>query len=518
MVKKARVSQPKIRRYSFFRDVKLRYKLLTIFAVFLTLVVNAFFFAWSTAQDSVRQFKTIQEYSFPSLISVGKIKDSLQSAVLDVYQYASTNDPQHKIAYQQAIRQTITGEIEFFQISQTDQDFSFIAAFNNQINELNSASENVISVVDNNSEPEVVNQALDQLALKRASFTTFIEVEVTSKLQQQVEQTSTDIQRTASQIQIYLYLALAGAVLIVFILLYFLANYITRPIEALTLAAKQFGEGTFIPVNLRRRDELGLFAETFNTMGHDILQTKEALEAELEKTKELDRNKTEFISVAAHQLRTPMAGIKWVMSMAADGDLGPVTEELKHHLTNGVENTDRMIKVINGLLDLSQLEEAKSQFHFESKDIVSLTKEVLKALAPNAEKCKVNLKLDEPKKKIPSVRIDGEKIKAALSNLVDNAIKYSPQGKLVRVGITHIGKEVQITIADQGYGIPKDQQTRVFEKFFRAKNIVKIQTEGSGLGLTIVKDIVDKHDGKIFFESVEDQGTTFTLALPLKGA
>lgn len=502
--------------YSFFRDMKLRYKLLFIFSVLLVLIVNAFFFAWSTAQDSARQFKSIQDYAFPSLVAVSNIKDNLHIAVLAVYEFSSTKDSQAKTAYQTAIRQTVAAEIDFFKTSQTEQDFTFIAAFNNHINEVNSASEDVISVVEANSSPESIALALDNLATQREEFTQFLEAEVTGKIQQQVIQLSTDIQQTANQIQLYLYIALAVAVFIVVFLLYFLANYITKPIEALTLAAKQFGEGTFIPVNLHRRDELGLFAETFNTMGHDILQAKQALEVELEKTKELDRNKTEFISVAAHQLRTPMSGIKWVMSMAAEGDLGEVSDELKHHLKNGVENADRMIKVINGLLDLSQLEEAKAKFQKEPKDIIPLIQDIVTTLTPNAEHKKVQMKISAPKKKLPQVKVDSEKIKAAMHNLIDNAIKYSPEGKTVTIGAAVVGSEMHITISDQGYGIPKDQQHRVFEKFFRGKNVVKVETEGSGLGLTIVKDIVDKHDGKIFFESTEGKGTTFTIALPLK--
>lgn len=513
---KKRNTQVVNQRYSFFRDMKLRYKLLFIFSVLLVLIVNAFFFSWSTAQDSARQFKSIQDYAFPSLVAVSNIKDSLHTAVLAVYEFSSTKDSEAKTAYQVAIRQTVAAEIDFFKISQTEQDFTFIAAFNNHINDVNSASENVITVVEANSSPEVVTQALNDLATQREEFTQFLEAEVTGKIHQQIIQLSTDIQQTANQIQLYLYIALAVAVVIVVLLLYFLANYITKPIEALTLAAKQFGEGTFIPVNLHRRDELGLFAETFNTMGHDILQAKQALEVELEKTKELDRNKTEFISVAAHQLRTPMSGIKWVMSMAAEGDLGEVSDELKHHLKNGVENADRMIKVINGLLDLSQLEEAKAQFQKEPREILPLLQDIVTTLTPNAEHKKVQMKIFVPKKKLPQVNVDSEKIKTAIHNLVDNAIKYSPEGKTVTIGAAVAGSEMHITVADQGYGIPKDQQHRVFEKFFRGKNVVKVETEGSGLGLTIVKDIVDKHDGKIFFESVEGKGTTFTIALPLK--
>lgn len=503
-------------RYSFFRDLKLRYKLLFIFAILLVLIVNAFFFAWSTAQDSAHQFKIIQNYSLPSLVAVGKIKDNIHGAVVDVYDYSSTKNSQSKLAYQNAIRQTIAGEIDFFKLSQSEQDFTFIAAFNNHVNDLNSSSQAVISAVDGESSPEAVSLALGTLAVSRAEFTLFLEQEVTQKIQTQVADASAGITRTANQIQIYLYIALAAVVLIVLFLIYFLANYITKPIEALTVAAKRFGEGTFIPVHLERRDELGLFAETFNTMGQGILQAKEALEMELEKTKELDRNKTEFISVAAHQLRTPMAGIKWVMSMAAEGDLGQVTEELKHHLRNGVENADRMIKVINGLLDLSQLEEAKSSFQLIRQDVVPLIQEVVKALSPNAEKKHTQIKFILPKKKLSLVKVDAEKIKAAMSNLIDNAIKYSPEKSVVTVELEQKGGELNILVTDHGYGIPKDQQRRVFEKFFRGKNIVKIETEGSGLGLTIVKDIVDKHDAKIFFTSVEGKGSTFTIALPLK--
>lgn len=501
--------------YGLLRDLKLRYKLLFIFIILLILLMNTFFFAWSTAQDSAREFRQIQNYAFPAVTSVNSIKDNLHAALLHVYDYTSTKNPNSKAGYQTAFRQTISAEIEFFQISQSENDFTFISDFNNQITELNTAAEEVIRVTDTNGNEVEKASALQELSKRRALFTLFLEQEVAVKIQNQVTEVSENIEYTANQIQLYLYFAMAAVVVIVLSLVYFLANFITKPIEALTQAARKFGEGTFVPVHLQRRDELGLFAETFNSMGQDILQSKQALEIELEKTKELDRNKTEFISVAAHQLRTPMSGIKWVMAMAADGDLGPISDELKHHLQSGAENADRMIKVINGLLDLSQLEEAKSQFKFTFQDMKRIADEVMNALAMNAKKKEIKIVVSAPKK-LPLVPVDEEKIRVALNNLVSNAAKYSKPKGTVTITLKEQGSELLISVIDSGYGIPKDQQRRVFEKFFRANNIVKIETEGSGIGLTIVKDIVEKHDGRIYFVSQENVGTTFTIAIPLK--
>lgn len=227
------------------------------------------------------------------------------------------------------------------------------------------------------------------------------------------------------------------------------------------------------------------------------------------------RAKSEFISIAAHQLRTPLSGIKWTLKLLLDQDLGPITEKQKTFLTKGYETNERMIALIRDLLDVARLEEGRFGFEFKEEDMAKLLLSVIREHEPHAEQKGISLKYDLPKQPLPSMTVDASKLALAITNLVDNAIKYTSKGS---VTLSAVVKKpfLEMRVKDTGIGIPKDQKLQLFSKFFRARNALKIQTDGSGLGLFIVRNIIRRHGGEIWFESIEGKGTTFVFTIPMR--
>lgn len=501
------------------RDAKLTYKLFFIFVVLFYVLINSWFFSFTTTKDVSESYNLLTNHTLPSLMIANNLKDDLHTSLLAAYDYASTGNADSKKLYQKKIKDVTNSSIKLFEVSETQQDLEFTQNFiENQINTIRNSADKLIKDYDADPNSPQISADLNELSKLRNDFNIFLEDEITEKAQDQVTAASNNIEKRAERITIYLYIVITLVIIVIIILFFFISHNISKPVKLLTTAAREFGKGRLQEVKLNRKDELGLFAETFNKMTKDISKSHVALQKELNKTKELDHQKSEFLSIAAHQLRTPMAGIKWVLKMFLDEDLGKINNEQKHHLENGLQNSERMIHLINDLLDITKIEEQKFQYKIQKNDIVHLLNSIINSIKPNAEKkkIKINLFLQND---IPLISFDKEKMRIALSNLIDNAIKYSPVKQAVNVYLKIEGKFLNLTIEDHGYGIPENQFNQVFTKFFRGSNILKIETDletiGTGLGLYLVKDIITKHDGQITFKSEEGNGTTFLLALPL---
>jgi len=232
--------------------------------------------------------------------------------------------------------------------------------------------------------------------------------------------------------------------------------------------------------------------------------------------KTVERLKTEFVSLAAHQLRTPLAAIKWTLRMLLDGDLGQISKEQKEFLDKTYVSNERMINLINDLLDVARIEEGRYIYKQSLVDLGPIVQFVINSYKEEIERKKINFIFLKPKEKLPRIMVDVEKIRLALNNLFDNAIKYTPPEGKVIISLRSAKKAIEFSIKDTGVGIPKDQQERVFTKFFRAANVMRLETEGSGLGLFIVKNIIEAHQGRAWFKSEEGKGTTFYFTLPAK--
>ena len=237
---------------------------------------------------------------------------------------------------------------------------------------------------------------------------------------------------------------------------------------------------------------------------------------DITREKMVERMKTEFVSLAAHQLRTPLSAIKWTLRMLLDGDLGEITAEQRDFIEKTYSSNERMIALINDLLDVTRIEEGRYLYKPILTDFEPICQFVINSYQDEIKRKKLKLEFKKPEKKLPQVKVDVEKIRLVIQNLLDNAVRYTPAGGEIIISLAQAKKAIEFSIKDTGIGIPKDQQERVFSKFFRGTNVIRMETEGSGLGLYITKNIIEAHGGKIWFESGAGKGTTFYFSLPTK--
>lgn len=235
---------------------------------------------------------------------------------------------------------------------------------------------------------------------------------------------------------------------------------------------------------------------------------------DVSREKVVEKLKTEFVSLAAHQLRTPLSAIKWTLKMLLDGDLGKVNPNQREYIEKTYKSNERMITLINDLLNVTRIEEGRYLYKQNLTEVQSLVEFVISSLKEKAKNQDVKLIFKKPEEKMPKIKADVEKIRMAIYNIINNAISYTLSGGKVEVLLTKEDNNMKIIVSDSGIGIPEDQQKRVFSKFFRADNAVKEDTTGTGLGLYITKNIIEAHKGKIWFESESGKGTTFYITIP----
>lgn len=236
---------------------------------------------------------------------------------------------------------------------------------------------------------------------------------------------------------------------------------------------------------------------------------------DITKEKEISRSKSDFINIAAHQLRTPLSAVKWVLRMILDGDVGSLGSSQRKLLDKGYETNEKMIMLVNDLLNVARIEDNRFGYVFKEGNIVEAITDAVDELRLMAEKGDIDLIFEKPDD-IPLFVFDFSKVQLAFHNLINNAIKYTRAGGTVSVSIKKVKEEIVAEVKDTGVGIPKNQMEQMFNKFFRAENVIRLQVGGSGLGLFIVKDVVTRHGGTITVESIENKGTIFTLKMPIK--
>jgi PAS domain S-box-containing protein len=232
--------------------------------------------------------------------------------------------------------------------------------------------------------------------------------------------------------------------------------------------------------------------------------------------KEIDKAKTEFVSLAAHQLRTPLSAVNWYSEMLLGGDAGKITPKQKKYLQEIYHGNQRMVDLVNALLDVSRIELGTFEIEPEKMDIINEAKNLIKELVPRIEEKKQTL-VENYDNNLPQIMADRKLFRIVVQNLLTNATKYSPEKAKITLSIKKKAYDIIISVKDTGFGIPKKQQHRVFKKLFRADNVIPKDIEGTGLGLYIIKSIVEQAKGKIWFSSEENKGSTFYVTIPLKG-
>ncbi len=273
-------------------------------------------------------------------------------------------------------------------------------------------------------------------------------------------------------------------------------------------------------VNNRRKNGENYLAEFSIT---PILNDKEdiiffvGVERDITQAEEIDRSKSEFVSLASHQLRTPLSAINWYAEMLLGGDAGALNDKQKDYTSEIYASSRRMAELVGALLNVSRIELGTFAIEPKPTDIRDIANSVIGELKPKISSKNQTIVHTYSEDMPEFINIDPNLTRMILQNLISNSVKYTPDGGKISISISKTEKNIVVKVADNGYGIPLNQQGRLFQKFFRGDNIIPVETDGTGLGLYIVKEVVEKAGGAISFESEENVGTTFTVSIPISG-
>jgi signal transduction histidine kinase len=289
-----------------------------------------------------------------------------------------------------------------------------------------------------------------------------------------------------------------------------LAEDIAHPIRIITKNIKEISLGNLeLNIEIDRKDEFGNIIRLFNEMVKKLKEVKA-------RNEEISQMKSNFITVASHQLRTPVSGVRWGLDALASELKGPINKDQKEILDQCIERNNETIKNIDDLLDTSQIEE--NNFPYEMREVLisKLTEDSVKEFEAESKiknkKIIFKNKLDKELKIIA----DPKRINLVISNIVENAISYSTKDTDIEISIQIEGEYVLIQVENYGIGIPKEDESKIFAKFYRAPNAILSKPNGIGLGLYICKKIVEYHKGKIVVFSAQDSSKTiFSIYLPV---
>lgn len=234
-----------------------------------------------------------------------------------------------------------------------------------------------------------------------------------------------------------------------------------------------------------------------------------------DKLKEIDATKDEFISMASHQLRTPLTSVKGYVSMVLDGEAGDISEQQHMMLQQAFDSSQRMVYLIADLLNVSRLRTGKFIITNKLTDLPSVIQSELSQLQSTAAVRKIKL-IYNPPLNFPKVMLDETKIRQVIMNFLDNGLYYTPENGRVTIELTASEQSIQCVVTDTGMGVPKAEQPQLFTKFYRAQNARKLRPDGTGLGLYMAKKVVVAQGGAIIFKSVEGEGSTFGFRFPLE--
>lgn len=236
---------------------------------------------------------------------------------------------------------------------------------------------------------------------------------------------------------------------------------------------------------------------------------------DITKMKMIEKTKADFIALSVHQLNTPLSSMKLSFEMLLGENFGKINKEQKAVIEKMRQRNKMLIYLVSDLLNLDKIESDSYFYHWSLVDAEELVTSLVSSSKEEIKKKKIKFVVETPKTKLPKMILDKEKISFALQNIIDNAIKYTPVRGRIGIFVTSNNKELKFEIQDSGMGVPQRDKEKLFVKFFRASNAVRTSI-GSGLGLFISKSIVEGHDGKIWLESKENEGSTFYVSIPIK--
>ena len=290
------------------------------------------------------------------------------------------------------------------------------------------------------------------------------------------------------------------SLLFILILSLLIARSITRPISVLKNKTREIAKGRFEgDLHLSSPPEIGELAASFNLMCRRL--------------SELDKLKSDFFASMSHELRTPLTSIKEGTGLLLEGVGGATTEKQRKLLTILAEESNRLISLVNSLLDLSKMEAGMMNYSFEKATLAPLIKKAVGEITPLVEAKGIQLET-EVAEGLPTVKVDRERMLQALRNLISNAVKFTPNAGRVKVAARAVTGKVEVSVRDTGPGIAAESLKAIFDKFHQGNSTGAFSANGTGLGLAIAKHIIVSHGGEIWAENNPDQGSTFIFVLP----
>jgi signal transduction histidine kinase len=257
--------------------------------------------------------------------------------------------------------------------------------------------------------------------------------------------------------------------------------------------------------------------EKIETLAKDLEKSNTNLENANERLKELDQLKSEFISIATHQIRAPLTAIKGYISLIQEGDFGPVSKEIKGALDIVQQSSNNLVTIVGDFLDVSRIEQGRMAYNYSKFDVRKLAEQVIAELRPNIEKKGLELKYSFEENKDYVTYADQGKVKQVIGNIIDNSVKYTPKGFIEIAVVKPTEKKILIRISDSGVGIHPLVMPKLFQKFSRAKNANEVNILGTGLGLYVARQLIEAHHGSLWAQSEgEGKGSQFYIELPVQ--
>jgi signal transduction histidine kinase len=305
-------------------------------------------------------------------------------------------------------------------------------------------------------------------------------------------------QNTTKSLRVGIILVL-GALLATIVVAFLITHAISKPLDQLRRSTERIARGDYHTIPVRTHDEIGMVLRAFNTMSARL--------------KKIDEYKADMMQQISHELRNPLQSMHAAYYMLAEQIAGPLNERQRTLLTTIRDNIDALTRFSNQFLDLAKIEAGMMEFHPRSVDLLSVITPVINNARLVASQKEINIGLAA--QAVPNIQADPEKVTTVLSNLLNNAIKFTHKGGNITVTIGPCEGGARIAVKDSGVGIDPDDLPKLFTKFFQARNVSQISVKGTGVGLALVKAIVDGHGGRVYANSTVGQGSTFTVELPV---
>ena len=307
--------------------------------------------------------------------------------------------------------------------------------------------------------------------------------------------------------EFYLLLSILFPLMGLFALIHYVKKGVLLPLESLSKRMTEFliDQYTF-QFSSPPNNEIGSLERTFNSLAQKVLHNIDQLHT-------LDQAKSEFVNIASHELRTPLTSIKGSLGLLSNNIVGQLDSEAREMVLVAENETDRLVRIINDMLDLAKIESRSLTLKKDWHSLKELFSKTIQSLQGFAWSAKVHLEI-KPSTENYEVLMDGDRIQQVLTNLISNAIKYSPHGGTVTLDHKPISEaSVEISVTDQGQGVSEENKRLIFEKFRQATDSSNHLVKGTGLGLAISKALIEEHDGKIGVRSQPEQGSVFYFTL-----